>query len=236
MNSRPSRRTIVLELLLPAAVGLTLAMIALVRIDEPLGRALGMVVAVVVLLPLAMSARRFGPHRLSIVSYTAAALPVFVATLCACGFASMAILFAVALSLIAGPALLPRLRVRIDLAIGLTIASALVAFTWPIWMSGILARVELGPWLQRMVDVSPAFALNAAIAPYDPLTHRPLMYRLTNLGQDVSYTLPSSLWPCVLLHAGMGIVGLVGGFVGRGWTRIDADEEKEPLIITDEHR
>lgn len=224
------------SLIAPAVLGGLLFAVGPMTLHEPLGVALWSVVAAIVLLPAAMPiamptevAQAFLPvsspadqrhESLCHSRYAAACAPVIVGVAVVAGMKPAIVIAVVAASLAGGAEILRTLRLPATLAIAMTILGASIAFTWPIWAAGLLMTHDLGAWLQRAVNVSPSFALNAAIAPDAPLTHRPLAYRRMNLGQDVSYAMPRSVWPCVVLHAGTGLVG----WIGRRWTRMNADE------------
>jgi hypothetical protein len=73
---------------------------------------------------------------------------------------------------------------------------SLLWLTWPVWAS---------PWLpghsvRWIVTFHPLMAINTAARDLGIWTEQRVAYRLTNLGQDVPYQLPSSVWPCVALH------------------------------------
>ena len=78
---------------------------------------------------------------------------------------------------------------------------ALAWLTWPVWMSPWVTERAVA-WLAR---AHPLLAVNHVLADLGIWTQQRLMYQFTSLGQDVPYTLPRSIWPCVLLH---GIIGL----------------------------
>lgn len=59
------------------------------------------------------------------------------------------------------------------------------------------------------MKIGPLFAINGNIDPTDAFTHRPLAYRLMNLGQDVFYEMPRSILPCVLVHVASGLPGIL---------------------------
>ena len=61
--------------------------------------------------------------------------------------------------------------------------------------------------------------MNGVLAPDMGIwTEQPVAYRLIALGQDVSYTLPRSIWPSVSAHAALGFTTLaVAALVDRFW-------------------
>jgi hypothetical protein len=224
----PAQR--IIDLAIAAMIGGACFGVGRFFIHEPLGFALWSTVSMIILLPVAQAflpvigTTNHRPECLCHWRYVFAALPLIVGVGLIAGWIPAGIVAAVALSLIGGASLLNAFRLPPAYAIAFTMLGASLAFTWPIWAANLIAAHDLGPWVQRFVDFSPAFALNAALSPEDALTHRPIAYRLMNLGQDVSYTMPANVWPCVALHAGVGIVGLVAGMIGRGWTRMNADQ------------
>jgi len=87
-------------------------------------------------------------------------------------------------------------------ASAITVVLALAWLSWPIWMSrGVVGHQTLAGWLVRL---HPIFAINGAMPQLGTWTHQPLMYHLTNLGQDVPYELPASIWPCAIAHLMIG--------------------------------
>jgi hypothetical protein len=81
----------------------------------------------------------------------------------------------------------------------IAVVLALAWLLFPIWLSPLLKSSST--WISYLITPHPIFALNRALPRLELWTHSPLMYRLTNLGQDVPYSLPASIWPAVLLHA-----------------------------------
>jgi hypothetical protein len=216
----------IIDLAISALLGAALFAVGRFFIHEPLGLALWSAAATICLLPVAQA---FLPviganHRQECLChwrYAFAVAPIIVGAGLIAGWIPSVIIAAVALSLIGGASLLAAFRLPPTYAIAFTMLGASLAFTWPIWAANLLAAHDVGSWLQRFVDCSPAFALNATVSPEDALTHRPIAYRMMNLGQDVSYAMPANVWPCVGGHAGVGIVGLIGwGLFGRRWTRM----------------
>ena len=219
------------SLLVPVLIAIAAFSVGPIVLREPLGIALWAAVAAIALLPLAYPssvAQAFLPvstegrasislHRqegLDHWSYSVAGIALAVGTVIFAGALPGVVIAAVAWSLLGGTQVLVALRLPAAFAIAAVMVGAALSLTWPIWGAGLLATHDLGPWLQRIVNISPPFALNAAIAPDDALTHRPLAYRLMNLGQDVNYAMPPSVWPCVLLHAAVGLVGSTAALFG----------------------
>jgi hypothetical protein len=91
--------------------------------------------------------------------------------------------------------------VRVLRSAALVTCFALAWLTWPVWMS---------PWLNDSIvawltPAHPLLAANHVLLDLGVWTQQRLMYAFTALGQDVPYTLPRSIGPCIVLH---GIVGL----------------------------
>jgi len=85
-----------------------------------------------------------------------------------------------------------------------------VWLTWPVWTSPFL-NITLA---RCLTPAHPMFTLNAVLFDRGAWLEQPLMYRYSALGQDVPYTLPQSIWPCVIGHA---LIGLI--LLGPGWWR-----------------
>ena len=81
------------------------------------------------------------------------------------------------------------------LANAVGVAATLSWLTWPLWLTG-------AP--QGAVNVHPLLALNGVLPGIGNWTELPIAYRLTTLGQDVPYTLPTSAWPSVAIHLLVG--------------------------------
>ncbi len=81
-------------------------------------------------------------------------------------------------------------------ALCLFVLLAWVAF--PVWMSPYWTS---SPLLDRVLDCHPLLALNGVYVGLGDWTHAPLAYaRLTNLNQDVPFSLPASIAWCVGSH------------------------------------
>ncbi|HRK31755.1 MAG TPA: hypothetical protein PLD59_11805 [Tepidisphaeraceae bacterium] len=104
-------------------------------------------------------------------------------------------------------------------AAGFGMAHALRALRLPADLAAAGAILVLTGWLAAPVWLSPVMndSLADVISSYHPLIainsrlaelgiwlEQPIIYRHTVLGQDVAYSLPSSLWPVILLHAAVG--------------------------------
>ena len=78
----------------------------------------------------------------------------------------------------------------------------LLWLAWPVWTSPFLT-VELARWL---TPAHPLMATNRVVLHMGAWLEQPLMYRHTTLNQDVPYTLPRSIWPCVFVHVVIGLL------------------------------
>ena len=96
--------------------------------------------------------------------------------------------------------------------LGPTVAAALAVLvgfawlTWPIWISPWLGGRASSMLVAWLAPVHPLFAINRVFIDQGVWTQQALMYRLTSLGQDAPLALPASVWPCVLVHAVMGMM------------------------------
>lgn len=89
-------------------------------------------------------------------------------------------------------------------------------FTVPVWASRLFLSASGETLAGFVTKYHPVFALNRVMLDSGAWTHRPMAYQfLTNLGQDVAYTLPDSIAPCVLLHITAGAVGWCVRLGGR---------------------
>lgn len=84
----------------------------------------------------------------------------------------------------------------------LALLAGVAWLTWPVWTSPFVT-INLARWL---TPAHPLMAVNAIIRQHGMWLEQPLMYRYTSLGQDVPYTLPASIWPCVIAHVIIAII------------------------------
>src|SRR5439155_18913499 len=82
--------------------------------------------------------------------------------------------------------------------------------SWPIWLAPHLSGARQTMLVSWLVWLHPIFAINGALSDLGTWTHQPIMYHLTNLGQDIPYTLPASVWPCAMAHGLLAIFLFVG--------------------------
>ena len=94
-----------------------------------------------------------------------------------------------------------RLAARIRIPPGVTTILAIAWLTWPIWLTN-----HLNATLVRiLVPAHPLFVLNRVFIDQGIWTQQRLMYELTTLGQDVPYSLPTSILACLFAHVIIGL-------------------------------
>lgn len=77
--------------------------------------------------------------------------------------------------------------------------------TWPIWMSHAVGGAFGQSWVNRLTSLHPLLAMNGALPSAGPWTQQSIAYQLTNLGQDVYYAFPSTVWSCVIFQISIAI-------------------------------
>jgi hypothetical protein len=93
--------------------------------------------------------------------------------------------------------------------VALSVIGGLVWLTWPIWASRTWHGGDSEASVARVIDCHPLFAINAQVTQaLGNWTEYSLAYHLTDLAQNVSFSFPQSIWPCVLLHGLIGVVCL----------------------------
>lgn len=122
------------------------------------------------------------------------------------------ILLAYSISLAGAALLLRAVRLPPACAAGLTVAIALAWLSWPAWMANFQHGEEHEAQVARLSIPHPIFSLNQALKrPLPDKWHESrIMYSIVSIGQHVSATLPSSIWPCILLHLIIGAVSAAG--------------------------
>ncbi len=99
----------------------------------------------------------------------------------------------------------PAALAGISLLVRSSTITTMLALAWlviPVWLT---PHVTSQRAINALIIAHPIFAANGINPSLGVWTQQPLMYRLTNLGQDVPYRLPQSIWPCVLVH---GVIAL----------------------------
>ena len=75
--------------------------------------------------------------------------------------------------------------------------------TWPIWLSPALHGANGGRIASWLVPAHPVFAINSVLGPkLGYWAEQGVAYNLTNLGDDIGYSLPNGILWCILLHLG----------------------------------
>lgn len=79
------------------------------------------------------------------------------------------------------------------------------------WLTGVIWLVPLlgGRGVGLLSELHPLLVMNSQLTPLGIWLEHPVIYRLTTLGQDVPYALPGSCWPAVVLHGGVGVIGVL---------------------------
>lgn len=118
----------------------------------------------------------------------------------------MAVFAAYLVALAGVEAILRRMGMGNVLACALTVVLGLAWLTWPVWLSAALEGRFGQEIVSALVPAHPLFSVNSVLKHFGAWDHYPrLAYpTLTVLNQDVSYNLPRSILPAVLLHAGIG--------------------------------
>ena len=85
--------------------------------------------------------------------------------------------------------------------------------TWPIWLSPALHAPHGGRIAAWLIPAHPAFALNTMLGPIlGYWAEQGIAYNLTNLGDDIGYTMPDGILWCILLH-----LGFASACIGIAW-------------------
>jgi hypothetical protein len=90
------------------------------------------------------------------------------------------------------------------------LASTLATLTSICWLASpiwLMPGIESPRLLGALIDAHPLLAINGILRHLGIWTEHALMYRLTNLGQDVPYQLPSPL-PAIAFHGFIGLMTL----------------------------
>jgi hypothetical protein len=102
---------------------------------------------------------------------------------------------------LAGIALvLGRLKIPPLFATSIAVTIAVAWLTWPIWLPPN-AGPEMNTAIQHLVASNPPLTINGILTAEPAWTEHSVAYHLTNLNQDIAIELPSSIAPCVALHA-----------------------------------
>jgi hypothetical protein len=94
--------------------------------------------------------------------------------------------------------------------------------------------VWLSPWLTfdsadvvatRLAALHPLLAINAVSQQFGFWTQSPHLYRLTALGQDVNFSLPTGTAACTLFFTLTAAIGLCGAWAIDRFRRVRANRE-----------
>lgn len=93
---------------------------------------------------------------------------------------------------------------------------ALAWFFWPIWLSPALSQPQGQRLVHWLVPCHPVFSVNAVLLPkLGYWAEQSIAYHYTSLSDDVSYSLPTSVLPCVALHGCIAISAWLLALVTR---------------------
>ena len=77
--------------------------------------------------------------------------------------------------------------------------------TWPLWLSPALLGQKGDAIVAWLIPAHPIFAANGALRiPLGYWAEQAIAYNLTNLGDDIAYSVPNSILYCVLLNIATG--------------------------------
>jgi hypothetical protein len=93
----------------------------------------------------------------------------------------------------------------------LIVILSLAWLSWPIWLAPALHGESSAPTVARLVAGNPTFAIQAALSSSFPVPwaqHR-IAYRLTNIGDDIPYSMPTSILRCIIYHGIIAAIALL---------------------------
>ena len=133
--------------------------------------------------------------------------------------ASLGVLLVYGLAVGGLACLLERVGLSALFAAAVVTVAGLLWLSWPIWMAPWLRSADVAAWL---VAPHPLLTLNGILREWYPVpwAQHVLAYPLTNLGDDVPYSLPTHIGWAVALHLPMGI----GGIAASLWHGLPARE------------
>ncbi|HEV8293501.1 MAG TPA: hypothetical protein VGP94_16310 [Tepidisphaeraceae bacterium] len=117
-------------------------------------------------------------------------------------------------------------RIRIPPAV--IVILSLAWLSWPIWLAPALrGRQSSERTVAVLVAANPTFAIQGALSKSFnvPWAQYRIAYRLTNIGDDISYDMPRSILFCVMVH---GIIAAIAMLAAHWPTR-------EPSPVPPEH-
>jgi hypothetical protein len=104
-------------------------------------------------------------------------------------------------------ALLVRIRLSPPAAAAIVVVLALAWLSWPIWLAPAI-RGAGEDTVGGLVAANPTFAIQGALFKSFPVpwVQHAIAYRLTNLGDDLPYLMPTSILRCVIAHALIALI------------------------------
>jgi hypothetical protein len=225
------RRTILSAIVVPLILSAIAAIACYLSAGPTLGLFLGGLIMVSILTPPLILAEEQSAHRLLALAAILAPFiliwllaPIRSETRISEWLESSIVLIAYATALAGLSAGLRLARLSATLSAALTVTLALLWMTWPIWLSPTWNGEESTAGVARLVVCHPAFAINSLLVrPHGLWTEQSIAYRLTDLSQNVPYTLPKSIWFCVAMHllVGAAFLGLAMGLETDQVTKSD---------------
>jgi hypothetical protein len=107
--------------------------------------------------------------------------------------------------------LLTKFRLHVIAASAISVAFATLWLSWPIWLSPTLRDHSTPALVHWLVQLSPVMAMNGVLLHLGPWTQEPIAYHLTDLGQNVVYSLPSNAIATTAMHVLLGAALIVLG-------------------------
>jgi hypothetical protein len=185
-------------------------------IGRNLGLFFGGLVLAAILAPLLVVAERDLSRRLSIAGGIVAAIAivwlgsVFNGTI-GIGewFSGTLVLLIFTLAITALAALLERIHIPPAVVVILSLAW----LSWPVWLAPSLrGRESSERTVAVLVAANPTFAIQGALSQSFPVPwaqHR-IAYRLTNIGDDIPYQMPTSIVRCLIVHGVIAAIAMLG--------------------------
>ncbi len=117
-------------------------------------------------------------------------------------------------------AILERLTRSRAFTAAVTTLGAAAWIGWPIWLAPALQGTARAGLVQRMAAAHPLLVMNSVIPQEGYWIERTYIYHLVSLNQDVALSLPSSIWPAVMIYLALaGLAGLIVYSSNGGWGR-----------------
>ena len=128
---------------------------------------------------------------------------------------SVALLVAYALAIGGLACALERIGLPPVFAAGITVMAGLLWLAWPIWLAPWVNDMDV---VARLVAPHPLLTLNGILREWypTPWAQHVLAYPLTNLGDDVPYSLPSGIGWAMRVHLAIGGAGVLACGFRRG--------------------